>query len=79
LQIQRNNGVISPNEWREIEGRNPLPDDKGGEEYLRPANMVVAGEEPEEPEDAEDPDEMAPEEELQKSLRRLMGLTERIT
>lgn len=48
LQIQRQNGVISSNEWREIEQKNPIADDKGGEDYLRPGNMLVAGEEPEE-------------------------------
>jgi HK97 family phage portal protein len=64
LQIQRTNGVISPNEWRELEGKNPLADDKGGEDYLRPGNMLVAGEDPEEPTEptapapaAEDPED----------------------
>jgi len=56
LQLQRVNGVLSPNEWREIEGRNPLPEDKGGEEDLRPRNMMVAGQEPDEPEDEESDD-----------------------
>lgn len=65
LQIQRNNGVISPNEWREIEGRNPLSDDKGGEEYLRPANMLVAGEALPEPEPAAAVDD---------SVKRLVAL-----
>jgi HK97 family phage portal protein len=46
LQIQRQNGAINPNEWREIEGRNPISDTDGGDDYIRPANMVVAGEEP---------------------------------
>lgn len=32
LKIQRENGVINANEWREIEGRPPR-DDEGGEEY----------------------------------------------
>jgi HK97 family phage portal protein len=32
LQIQRNNGVINPNEWREQEGKNPRTD-PGGDEY----------------------------------------------
>jgi len=45
LQKQRELGVISANEWREIEGRNPLSDEDGGSDYLRPANMIVAGEE----------------------------------
>lgn len=43
LQIQRQNGVISPNEWREIEGKNPIAEDDGGDEYIRPANMTPAG------------------------------------
>lgn len=46
LQIQRQNGAISANEWREIEGKNPIDPGDGGDEYIRPANMVVAGEPP---------------------------------
>jgi HK97 family phage portal protein len=46
LQIQRQNGVLSADEWREIEGKNPLPAGKGGMDYLMPANMMVAGQEP---------------------------------
>jgi HK97 family phage portal protein len=49
LRVQRDAGVISPNEWREIEGKNPISDDDGGEDYIRPSNFVVAGEEPVEP------------------------------
>jgi hypothetical protein len=52
LQIQRTNGVLSADEWREIEGKNPLPAGKGGDEYLYPANMMIAGKAPDEPEDA---------------------------
>lgn len=40
LQIQRQNNVINANEWRELEGKNPLTKEQGGEEYIRPANMV---------------------------------------
>ena len=47
LQIQRSNGVLSANEWREIDGKNPIDDENGGSDYIRPANMLVAGEEPE--------------------------------
>ena len=47
LAIQRQWGVISPNDWRERENMNPLAEDDGGEEYIRPMNMVVPGEEPE--------------------------------
>jgi HK97 family phage portal protein len=46
LQMQRQNGVISPNEWREREGMNPIDEADGGDEYIRPANMTVAGEPP---------------------------------
>lgn len=63
LQIQRNNGVLSPNEWREIEGKNPLPAGKGGEDYLYPANMMIAGkapEQPDAPEESEDGTEADP-------------------
>ena len=41
LQIQRQNGAINADEWREIEGRNPIGGTKG-ETYLRPSNMVPA-------------------------------------
>jgi HK97 family phage portal protein len=44
LQMQRVNGVLSADEWREIEGKNPLEGDNGGDEYWRPGNMLVAGE-----------------------------------
>ena len=44
LQIQRTNGIIDADEWREIEGRNPRKDNLG-DRYLHPANMVVDGEE----------------------------------
>ena len=54
LQLQRQNGVISANEWREIEGRNPLPTAKGGEDYLQPGNMLVAGQAPDMPEENSD-------------------------
>lgn len=40
LQIQRRNGIISANDWREIENLNPLPDDDGGELYIIEANMT---------------------------------------
>lgn len=49
LQIQRQSGVISPNEWREFEGKNPLPDGNGGDTYIYPANMNIAGQPPPKP------------------------------
>lgn len=42
LAIQRQNGVINADEWREIENRNPLPDG-AGKIYLNPLNMATAG------------------------------------
>lgn len=44
LWHQRQAGVISANEWREMEGKNPREDDEG-DDYLHPGNMVVDGEE----------------------------------
>ena len=35
LNIMRNAGVISSNEWREREGMNPISDEDGGDEYWR--------------------------------------------
>jgi HK97 family phage portal protein len=42
--IQRQNGILSANEWRERENMNPRTD-PGGDEYLVPLNMGVSGEE----------------------------------
>jgi HK97 family phage portal protein len=41
--IGRNWGWLCPDTICEFEGLNPLPDGKGGQEYLRPLNMVPAG------------------------------------
>ena len=43
LEIQLRNGVITPNQWREVEGDNPR--DKGNEYYYS-ANLIKEGEEP---------------------------------
>lgn len=40
LQIQRRNGVISANEWRDLEDRNPR-DDAGGDQFIVEGNMAV--------------------------------------
>lgn len=45
-RIMREGGALSPNEWRERENMNPIADDDGGDDYVRPANFVVAGAEP---------------------------------
>lgn len=42
LALQRQNGIINADEWREIENMNPLPDG-AGKIYLNPMNMAVAG------------------------------------
>jgi HK97 family phage portal protein len=41
--IGRNWGILCPDTICEQEGMNPLPEGKGGQEYLRPLNMVPAG------------------------------------
>jgi len=70
LRIQRDAGVISPNEWREMENMNPISDEDGGEDYVRPANMMVAGEEPPEPAP------VAPAvEEVDNAVKRLVSLS----
>ena len=51
LQIQRLNGVINANEWRERESMNPIrPDEDGGDDYWRPANYVLPGQDEDEDE-----------------------------
>lgn len=34
-------GLMSPNEWRDMEGMDPRP---GGDEYLRPLNLTSGSE-----------------------------------
>lgn len=46
LKLEREMGVINPNEWREHLNMNPIAEEDGGEDYIRPMNMVVPGEEP---------------------------------
>lgn len=46
LQIQKRNNVINANEWREYEGKNPISDEDGGEDYTHESNLSVAGEPP---------------------------------
>lgn len=41
LQIQRQNGIINADEWRELEDMNPLPDGQG-QVYIVPMNMMSA-------------------------------------
>ena len=78
LQLQRQNGVLSADEWREIEGKNPIAPEDGGDEYWRPGNMLVAGEPPPAPAVPVDTAKPASaslresEEEVQKMLSQLM-------
>jgi HK97 family phage portal protein len=44
-QIMKRNGAINSDEWRQRENMNPIPDG-GGEEYIREANLVPSGTEP---------------------------------
>lgn len=39
LQIRRQNGTLSADEWRELENENPIPDGLGGS-YWMPVNMA---------------------------------------
>ena len=41
--IGRNWGWLNPNDICNFEGMNPIDEEKGGNEYLRPLNMVPAG------------------------------------
>jgi HK97 family phage portal protein len=44
LRLAREWGAINVNEWREKIDLNPISKDDGGEDYIRPMNMAVAGE-----------------------------------
>lgn len=55
LQIQRMNGIISPDEWREHEGMNPRPDGGGRTYYEQgPSGQQPSGSSGETPEDEDD-------------------------
>ena len=55
LQIQRQNGVINANEWREVEDMNPREDD-GGDEYVTMLNMgETSGENDDEKDGGDEP------------------------
>ena len=47
--VARNNGWMSADDIRELENLNPIGEENGGDDYLRPLNMVVAGEDQEPP------------------------------
>lgn len=49
LEIQRRNGIINPNDWREREYMNPISEDDGGETYLTMMNMTSQEERNQEP------------------------------
>lgn len=78
LQIQRRNGVISSNEWREIERMNPLSDGDGGNEYIHEANMVVAGEEPPQEPSEPEPDPMQQLDEQMEKLRNALKVAQEL-
>nr|WP_243120229.1 phage portal protein [Caloramator sp. E03] len=40
--IGRQNGWLSPNDIRELEDMNPIPDGQGGDIYLVNGNMIPA-------------------------------------
>jgi len=45
LQVKRQNGVLSANEWRALDNMDKIPH---GDEFWMPSNMMVVGKEPEE-------------------------------
>lgn len=70
LKVQRESGIISANEWRAMEGMNPISKEDGGDEYWRkgPSGQSAEGpvaedpkkpaeDEEDEPSDNEDEDE----------------------
>ncbi len=64
--LGRTGGWLCPNDVRRLENLNRIPKEKGGDDYLRPANMVVAGvqappsDPPEEAAEDKDPAPAAP-------------------
>jgi len=46
LKVMREAGIINANEWREMENMNPISEEDGGEDYIRPLNMAPPGESP---------------------------------
>lgn len=65
LKIQREMGVISPNDWRERENMNPLTPEDGGDDYWRkgPSGQDAAAPGNEPPADGNEPSETEPPEE----------------
>lgn len=75
LKIQREMGVINPNEWREQEGMNPIKDDDGGETYWKDGpsgqgkDQAAADAEAGKPADADKPQEPANDDEREQGAR----------
>jgi len=46
LKIRREWGIINANEWRELDDMNPISDEDGGNDYLRPLNYTAGNEDP---------------------------------
>ena len=61
-------GLLSPNEWRDEEGRDPR---QGGDEYLTPMNMTTGNEPAEEPKEPEDDAQAKQIEVLERKLSAL--------
>lgn len=77
LAIQRMWGVLSVDEWRDLIDMNPVGPEKGGEDYLQPANMIVAGSAskgaPQDGDGGEGPDPSNPDGDVDTPLRSLRG------
>jgi len=45
-RLAKGDGWLNANEIRELEDMNPIPEEQGGEDYWRPVNIGVIGQEP---------------------------------
>lgn len=63
LAIERQNGIITANEWREIENRNPI-ESEDGDTFLTPLNMAKSSNS----EDPEPKDESATEDDQNRAM-----------
>lgn len=69
-------GVLSPNDIRRLQNMNPIPKNKGGDDYHVPMNWAVSGAPkplPKPPPQIEGPDSATPNEENQARQRELFG------
>lgn len=73
LNIQRNAGIINANEWRELEGLNPISEEDGGEMYWTKGQSGQGGDPAAQPGTADPPPEEKPDEPADENVVRLRG------